>query len=100
MVLTCALLHLGFIGFFYGSPSSWANYAYIPVMGVAATDTSSRASAEFVSGLCILRHRQLRGVRIVHRGLENHGAKSQLPPTCCIALRVRRIESRYVNGKR
>jgi hypothetical protein len=53
-VLTCALLHLGFIGFFYGSPSSWANYAYIPVMGVAATDTWSRACAKFVSGLCIL----------------------------------------------
>jgi hypothetical protein len=54
IVLTCALLHLGFIGFFYGSPSSWANYAYIPVMGVAATDGWSRTSAKFVSGLCVL----------------------------------------------
>ena len=54
IVLTCALLHLGFLGFFYGSPSSWANYAYIPVMGVVATDAWSRANAKFVSGLCIL----------------------------------------------
>ena len=54
IVLTCALLHLAYLGLFYGSASSWANYAYFPVMGVAATDAWSRASAKFVSGLCIL----------------------------------------------
>ena len=50
IVLTCALLHFAFIGFFYGSPSSWANYAYIPVMGAAATDAWSRASAKLIWG--------------------------------------------------
>jgi hypothetical protein len=54
IVLTCALLHLGFIGFFYGSRSSWANYAYIPVLGVAATDAWNRINSRIVTGLCVL----------------------------------------------
>ncbi|MFZ2062618.1 MAG: hypothetical protein WAU82_16530 [Candidatus Binatus sp.] len=54
IVLTCALMHLGYVVFFYGSATSWANYAYFLVLGVAATDAWSRASAKFVSGLCIL----------------------------------------------
>jgi hypothetical protein len=54
IVLTCALLHLGFIGLFYGSASSWATYAYIPVIGVAATDAWSRINSKIVTGLCVL----------------------------------------------
>lgn len=54
IVLTCALLHVGFIGLFYGPPSSWTYYAYIMVMGVAATDAWGAAAAKIVWGLCIL----------------------------------------------
>jgi len=54
IVLTCALLHVAFLGFFYGAPASWTYYAYILVMGVVATAAWSPATARFVSGLCIL----------------------------------------------
>src|SRR5207245_301393 len=54
IVLTCALLHVGFLMFFYGNPSSWTYYGYILVMGVVATDTWGSTTARFVWGLCIL----------------------------------------------
>ena len=54
IVLTCALLHLAFLGFFYGAPASWTYYAYILVMGVIATAGWSPASARVLWGLCIL----------------------------------------------
>jgi hypothetical protein len=54
IVLTCALLHVVFLGFFYGAPASWTYYAYILVMGVIATAAWTPASARFVWGLCIL----------------------------------------------
>jgi hypothetical protein len=54
IALTCFLLHLGFVGLFYGAPASWTNYAYILVMGVAATDAWSAANSRLVWGLCIL----------------------------------------------
>jgi hypothetical protein len=54
IVLTCALLYLTYLGFFYGSASQWINYAYFLVMGVAATDAWSRASTKLVLGLCVL----------------------------------------------
>jgi hypothetical protein len=54
IVLTCALLHAGFLGFFYGPPASWTYYAYILMMGVAATDDWGRASTRLVWSLCIL----------------------------------------------
>jgi hypothetical protein len=36
MILTCALLHLSFILFFFGNEFSWSYYFYIPVIGLAA----------------------------------------------------------------
>ncbi|MBV8359244.1 MAG: hypothetical protein JO189_15115 [Deltaproteobacteria bacterium] len=39
MILTCAILHLGFIALFYGFPASWTYYAYILVAGIIATQT-------------------------------------------------------------
>jgi hypothetical protein len=35
LILTCALLHLSFIFFFFGNESSWIYYFYIPVIGLA-----------------------------------------------------------------
>jgi hypothetical protein len=54
IVLTCALLHLGFVALFYGSAASWIYYAYILVMGVVATDAWSPHLARVVWGLCAL----------------------------------------------
>jgi hypothetical protein len=54
LVLTCALLHLGFIGLFYGPPSSWVYYAFILTIGVAATDSWSPIAAKGLWALCIL----------------------------------------------
>jgi len=36
MILTCALLHLSFIFFFFGNQYSWSYYFYLPVIGLAA----------------------------------------------------------------
>ncbi|MGH7987922.1 MAG: hypothetical protein ACREQX_16790 [Candidatus Binataceae bacterium] len=59
IVFTCAILEAAFIGFFYGPPSSWTYYAYIPVMGVIATDVCAATSVKLASGpvlwgLCFL----------------------------------------------
>ena len=54
IVFTCTLLHLGFLGFFYGSPASWFNYVYILVMGVVATDAWTRINSRIVTGLCVI----------------------------------------------
>jgi hypothetical protein len=54
VVLTCALLHVVFLGFFYGAPASWTYYAYILVMGVIATAAWSPATARLVWVLCFL----------------------------------------------
>jgi len=54
IVLTCALLHVGFLVCFYGAPASWTYYAYILVMGVAATAAWTLANRRLVWGLCIL----------------------------------------------
>jgi hypothetical protein len=48
MVLVCALMHLAFVTLFFGSNASWANYVYVPVMGVSAITLWS-ASAAFVA---------------------------------------------------
>jgi hypothetical protein len=37
IIVTCALLHISFITLFFGSPSSWTYYAYILIIGAAAT---------------------------------------------------------------
>jgi hypothetical protein len=54
IVLTCALLHVGFLALFYGPPASWTYYAYILVMGVVATAAWSPATTRVVCGFCIL----------------------------------------------
>lgn len=54
VVVTCAILHFGFLAFFYGSPSSWTYYAYILVIGVAAVDRWRPLVAKGVLALCIL----------------------------------------------
>lgn len=54
IVLTCALLHVGFLVCFYGAPASWTYYAYMLVMGVAATAAWTLAHRRLVWGLCIL----------------------------------------------
>jgi hypothetical protein len=54
IVLTCALLHVGFLGLFYGPPASWTYYAYILVMDVLATAAWSPAATKIVWSLCIL----------------------------------------------
>jgi hypothetical protein len=36
MILSCAILHLSFIFFFFGSEFSWIYYFYVPVLGLTA----------------------------------------------------------------
>ena len=36
VILTCAVLHLSFIFFFFGNELSWIYYFYVPVLGLAA----------------------------------------------------------------
>jgi hypothetical protein len=54
IVVTCALLHLGLLVFFYGPPNSWSYYACVLVMGIVATDFWSATSAKLVWGLCVI----------------------------------------------
>ena len=59
IVITCALLHLSFITLCYGSLASWLYYAYILVMGVAATATWARwntwrQKSQFIAGILVL----------------------------------------------
>jgi len=54
IVLTCALLHIGFITLFYGSASSWIYYAYILVMGVATTECWNPTASRAIWVLCVL----------------------------------------------
>jgi hypothetical protein len=53
IVLTCTLLHLGFVGLFYGTAASWTYYAYILVMGVAATAIWTPTASRLVWALCV-----------------------------------------------
>jgi hypothetical protein len=54
MVLTCTILHLCFIAFFYGSPASWTYYAYILIAGILATTAWRPLGAVAIAGLCSL----------------------------------------------
>jgi hypothetical protein len=36
MIVTCVLLHLSFVLFFFGNEFSWGYYFYVPVLGLAA----------------------------------------------------------------
>jgi hypothetical protein len=37
LVITCTILHMTFVIFFFGPPSSWTYYSYVLVMGLGAT---------------------------------------------------------------
>ena len=54
IVVTCALLHLGLLVFFYGPPNSWSFYAYVLVMGIVATDFWTPTGAKLIWGLCVI----------------------------------------------
>lgn len=53
MILTCAILHLGFIALFYGFPSSWTYYSYVLVAGIIATQAWPVAGTA-IGALCVL----------------------------------------------
>jgi hypothetical protein len=53
MILTCAILHLGFIALFYGFPASWTYYAYVLVAGIIATQAWPPAGT-MIGVLCVL----------------------------------------------
>jgi hypothetical protein len=53
LILTCAILHLGFITLFYGFPASWTYYAYVLIAGVLATEAWP-AGRTMIGALCIL----------------------------------------------
>ena len=53
IILTCAILHLGFIALFYGFPASWTYYTYVLVTGIIATQTWPLAGAP-IGVLCVL----------------------------------------------
>ncbi len=53
-VLTCAILHLAFITLFFGGEGSWEYYAYVLVMGAAATSIWSAADARVVAWFAAL----------------------------------------------
>jgi hypothetical protein len=53
-VLTCAILHIAFILMFFGGESSWEYYAFVLVMGVAATSAWSAAAARIVVPIAAL----------------------------------------------
>jgi len=53
MILTCAILHLGFIALFYGFPASWTYYAYMLVAGIIATQAWPVAGTA-IGALCVL----------------------------------------------
>ena len=36
LIITCALLHVAFVTFFFGNRESWVYYSYLPLIGVAA----------------------------------------------------------------
>jgi hypothetical protein len=53
-VLTCAVLHLGFIALFFGSPASWTYYAYVLIAGIIATETTWAFAPGPITALCVL----------------------------------------------
>ena len=54
IVLTCAVLHLGFIALLYGSPASWTYYAYVLIAGIIATETAWAFAPGPITLLCAL----------------------------------------------
>jgi hypothetical protein len=54
IIVTCALLHICFVTLFFGSPSSWTYYAYILIIGVAATTELWTFAPAVVLVFCVL----------------------------------------------
>ena len=54
LTLSCALLHVAFIVFFFGNSSSWTSYPYLLAMGVGAMTLWSKYSEKLVWLLIIL----------------------------------------------
>lgn len=52
-IVTCAILHFGFIFFFFGGPASWIYYAYILVIAAILTSLSLSLDRAILS-LCLL----------------------------------------------
>jgi hypothetical protein len=48
VTLFCAIMHVAFVAFFFGSNASWIYYAYLLPMGVAAMTLWSKYSVKFV----------------------------------------------------
>jgi hypothetical protein len=53
-VLTCAALHLAFISLFFGGEGSWEYYAYVLVMGAAATSVWGAMEARALASIAAL----------------------------------------------
>jgi hypothetical protein len=53
IVITCGLLHLGFISLFYGAAASWTYYPYILVIGLAVMSDMPGWS-KVAGSLCVL----------------------------------------------
>jgi hypothetical protein len=54
LLCTCAILQIGFVALFYGSPASWTYYAYIVAAGIMATEALGRLSVPAIAALCVL----------------------------------------------
>lgn len=54
MVLTCALLHFGFVSLFYGNRSSWVYYYPILILGLAAIAARGRLHSALVAVVVLL----------------------------------------------
>ena len=53
-VISAALLHIAFVIGFFGGPSSWSYYSYIPVMGAIAACSGDRARYRIAAVLTVL----------------------------------------------
>jgi hypothetical protein len=75
IILTCAVLHVFFITMFFGSPSSWTYYAYILIIGVAASTERWSLAPSVVVIFCALAAlidlAQMRDAIFAWRGLDS-----------------------------
>jgi hypothetical protein len=53
IVISCAVMHFGFITFFFGAPSSWTYYAYIPIISAVETANWGSKARKMLWTLCI-----------------------------------------------
>ncbi len=54
IIATCAVLHVAFVGLFFGNQWSWIYYAYFLTVGLAAAAGASAIQRRITLGLCVL----------------------------------------------